>query len=101
MGERKNILIVGDLNADLLLKGKSKADTSEGRNVLQQLNQYKLSDVIKESTRITNTTSTLLDLVITSDRNKISKGGTHETGIVHHRLVCAIIKLTKTRTPPK
>ena len=100
-GKRKNILTVGDLNADLLFKGKSKADTLEGRNLLQKLNQYKLSNVIKEPTRITNTTRTLLDLVITSDRNKISKAGTHETGTADHRLVYAVIKLTKTRIPPK
>ena len=100
-GKMKNILIVGDLNADLLFKGKSKTDTSEGRNLLQKLNQYKLSNVIKEPTRITNTTGTLLDLVITSDRNKISKAGTHETGTADHRLVHAVIKLTKTRIPPK
>ena len=73
----------------------------EGRNLLPKLNQCKLSNVIKETTRITSTTSTLLDLVITSDRNKISKGGTHETGIADHRLVYAIVKLTKTRTPSK
>ena len=90
-GKRKNILIVCDLNADLLFKGKSKADTLEGRNLLQKRNQYKLSNVIKEPTRITNTTNTLLNLVITSDRSKISKAGTHETGIADHRLVYAII----------
>ena len=100
-GKRKNMLTVGDLNADLLFKGKSKANTLEGRNLLRKLNQYKLSNVIKEPTRITNTTNTLPDLVIASDRSKISKAGTHETGIADHRLVHAIIKLTKTRTPPK
>ena len=77
--KRKNILIVDDLNADLLFKRISKADTLEGKNLLQKLNQYKLSNVIKEPTRITNTANTLLDLVITSDRSKISKAGTHET----------------------
>ena len=100
-GKRKIILIVGDLNGNLPFKGKSKADTLEGRNLLQKLNQYKLSNVIKEPTRITNTTNTLLDLVITSEGNKISKAGTYETGIADHRLVYAIIILAKTRTPPK
>ena len=73
----------------------------EGRNVLQKLNQYKLSNVIKEPTRITNTTNTLQNLVITSNRSKISKAGTHETGIADHRLVYTIIKLTKMRNPSK
>ena len=68
----------------------SEADTLEGRNLLQKLNQYMLSNVIKEPTMITNTTRTLLDLVITSDRNKISNAGTHETGIADHRLVKSV-----------
>eukprot|EP00112_Aurelia_sp_Birch-Aquarium-sp1_P018925 Seg4593.5 transcript_id=Seg4593.5/GoldUCD/mRNA.D3Y31 product="hypothetical protein" protein_id=Seg4593.5/GoldUCD/D3Y31 len=40
--KRKNILLLGDFNSDVLFKGKSKDQTRQGRRLLQVTNRYTL-----------------------------------------------------------
>ena len=63
--------------------------------------QFDLHNVIKDPTRTTVTTSTLLDLLITIDTTKIITSGTFDRGLSDHCLVYCIIKLQRKRTPPK
>ena len=44
---------------------------------------------------------TLIDLIVTSDKNKIKSAGTFDTGIADHSLVYAILKLKKENAPPQ
>ena len=73
--KRNNILLLGHFNSDLLLKGKSHDKSYQGRKLLNVLNNYNLKNVIKKSTRITEKTSTIIDLIITSDTRKIITSG--------------------------
>lgn len=57
--------------------------------------------LIKQPTRITSSSETLIDLSITSDKNKIIKAGVFDTCIADHRLNYVIMKLSRARTPPK
>ena len=92
---RKNVVILGDFNSDLIAKGY------EGRRLLRILGSHDLHNVIKEPTRVTETTSTLLDLLITTDTSKITASGTFDPGLSDHCLIYGIIKLTRSRTSPK
>lgn len=92
---RKNVVILGDLNSDLIAKGY------EGRRLLRILGSFDLHNVIKDPTRTTVTTSTLLDLLITIDTTKIIASGTFDPGLSDHCLIYGIIKLHRKRTPPK
>ena len=69
--KQKNIHIIGDLNSDLLLKGKSEEETTYGRKLLKVLRNYGLVNVIKQSIRVTASTKSLIDLSIVSEKEKV------------------------------
>lgn len=92
--QRKNIVILDDLNSDLITKGY------EGRRLLRILGSFDLHNVIKDLTRTTVTTFTVPDL-ITIDTTKIIASGTFDPGLSNHCLVYGIIKLQRKRTPLK
>ena len=62
------------------------------------LDIYGLSQLISEPTRITPTSSTLIDLCITSSPEKISKAGVVHLGISDHSLVFMTLKISYERT---
>ena len=66
--KRKNIHIIRDLNSALLLKGESEEETTYGRKLLKVLRNYGLINVIKQPTRVTASTKSLVDLSIVSER---------------------------------
>ena len=68
--KRKNINIIGDLNSDLLLKGKSEEETTYGRKLLKILRNYELVNVMKQPTRVTASTKSLIDLSIVSEKER-------------------------------
>ena len=92
---RKNVVILGDLNSDLIAKGY------EGRRLLRIFGSFDLHNVVKDPTRTTVTTSTLLDLLITTDTSKIITSGTIDPGLFDRCLIYGIVKLQRKRTPPK
>ena len=64
-----NCLLVGDFNSDLHNLNKG---TQDGRTLLDLLDIYDLYNLIDSPTRITKTSISLLDLVITNNKKKIS-----------------------------
>ena len=64
-----NCLLVGDFNSDLNNPDKG---TQDGQTLLDI---YDLYNIIDSLTRITKTSISLLDLVITNNKNKISASG--------------------------
>ena len=60
-----------------------------------------MQNVVVENTRETQTTSTLIDLIVTTRRDLISKCGVIPLGISDHNLVYATMKLKNKRPPPK
>jgi hypothetical protein len=57
--------------------------------------------VNKQATRITNTSSTLIDLIVTNKESLISKTRTLDLGILDHMLVYAEVRTKIRRPPPK
>jgi hypothetical protein len=81
--ENKEILILGDLICDLLKPNPNHP--TNFRNLSM--------NSIDEATRITETSSTLIDHFITNEPEKISKCGVIHTGISDHSLIYAIRKI--------
>ena len=79
--KRNNILILGDLNSDLLFAGKTPEDSYLGRKLLKVLSSFNMKNIINKPTRITADTSTIIDLIITSDKSKIKSHGCYDTDI--------------------
>ena len=99
--KRNNILILGDLNSDLLFGGKTPEDTYLGRKLLKVLNSFNMKNNNNKPSRITADTSTIIDLIITSDKSKIKSQGCYDTGISDHHIVHAILHLYRKRSWPK
>lgn len=90
---RSNLLILGDLNADLHFQRGIQKDMRTGKKLLRLLKSFNLDNVIQQPTRITETTKTLIDLIITSNKSKVIKAGTFNTGTSDHHLVYAVLHL--------
>ena len=78
---------MGDLNCNM--HDESNHNSSTLTNILDI---YGLSQLISEPTRITPTSSTLIDLCITNLPEKISKAGVVHLGISDHSLVFMTLK---------
>ena len=91
--EQKDFYLLGDLNCNL--HDGSNHNSSTLTNILDI---YGLSQLISEPTRITPTSSTLIDLCITSSPEKISKAGVAHLGISDHSLVFMTLKICYERT---
>ena len=55
---------------------------------------YQVSQLIDQATRITMTTTSLIDHIVTNTPEKISDSGVIHTGISDHSLVFAIRKIS-------
>lgn len=104
--KRKNIMIIGDLNANLLSIGGHSEVTNandtvhHGSKLVYVLRKFGLVNVITQPTRITETSKTLIDPSTVSNRNKVVKAGVFDTGIADYRLIYTSLKLSRTRVPP-
>ena len=93
MAENKETIIAGDMNCNYLDQLNHKAI----RNTLK-LNGFK--QVINEATRTTIKTSTLIDVIITTDEQRISNQIVIANSISDHDLTGAIRKMTCEKFKP-
>ena len=91
---------MGDFNADLLSESYSELN-SEGKRFSKILASFDLHNVIAQPTRITSSSNTLIDLVITSNTSKIVNSGVYDPGMSDHCLVFAVVKFKRDKVPPK
>ena len=92
----KPLLITGDLNCNLLEPGCSEAVA-----LLDSCKSVKLTQLINEPTRVTETSSTLLDVIITSNINLVESSGVLPCHISDHYLVHATLKLKIIKPPSR
>ncbi len=85
---RNFYFILGDFNCDLLLKGNKVS------NILKN---NKLIQVINVPTRVTSTSATLLDLVITNNPYIILTKSVVPQLISDHDLISIMVNITKPR----
>ena len=84
--QKQSVVIVGDLNMDRL-----KPNHREGK-ILKDLEEvHDLQCMISEPTRITVTSQTLLDVLLTNAPQLFKKCGTYDPGISDHRLVYGVM----------
>ena len=90
--KRKNVMIMGDFNSDLL------SNNDNSRKLSQLLSSFNYKNLIKKPTRVSETSSTLLDLMIVSNPCKILTSGVIDYAIADHKFIYAIYDL-KPRKP--
>ena len=90
--ENQEMYLLGDLNCNLL---KTDNDSNAPTKKIKSLYElYQLSQIINQATRVTVTTSTLIDHIVTNTPEKISDSGVVHTGISDHSLIYAIRKIS-------
>ena len=89
---------MGDLNSDLLYRGRTTQESYLGRRLQRILSTYGLKCVIKEPTRISENAQTLIDLIIVSNPDKVTNTGVSHLGISDHSLVYANVRMRKKKT---
>ena len=99
--KRSNVLILGDLNSDFMLYGKSAEEKCLGRKLLNVLNTFSYKNIIKIPTGVTASTKTIIDLITVSDSSKVSNSGVADYSITDHKLVYAVLNLKKCKLPPR
>lgn len=95
--EYNEFYILGDLIVNLL-------DNTPGTNSSRLndiMNDYQLTQLINEPTRETSHSKSLIDLLITNDRDKIALCGVYPSSISDHHLIYAIRKVGIPRGNPK
>ena len=90
--ENKEVYILGDLNCNMLKTDKDANIPTKKIKSLYEL--YQLTQMIDEATRVTMTTSSLIDHIVTNTPEKISDSGVIHTGISDHSVVFAIRKIS-------
>ena len=83
----KEFYVLGDLNCSWLKEYKY-----ETKRLKAFCDLYQLTQLIKEPTRITETSSSLLDVIITSHPERIVHSGVRHIGVSDHSLIYAIKK---------
>ena len=88
--EDKEFILMGDLNCNFLAYN-SDHSTSQLRSICEV---YQSPQLINSLTRITESTSTLIDLIRTVMPSRIVSSGVIHTGISDHSLVYAVRKFS-------
>ena len=96
----RNVIVIGDLNADFTKNGENIISATGKRlhRMLQHFDYFVAND---EPTRITAETSSLIDLIIASHPYSVKCTKTLELGISDHLLVYASVANKIKRPPPK
>ena len=100
------IYLLRDFNINLLQNGKFILKENQSYKLKSSssalVNKYKefcqtfsLTEIIKEPTRITCSTSTLLDHILTNSSEKVSQKGVIDVGISDHQLIYCTRKIKR------
>ena len=92
-----NIFLMGDFNCDFSTKGLLSANTSKLPSIFEMFN---MENVIQEATRQKITSSSLIDLIVTTRKDLVSATGVFPLGISDRNLIYATIRLKNKRPPP-
>lgn len=96
--ENKEIILTGDFNCNFLERTRSQVTSK----LLDIMDIFQLQQHIKTPTRVTPTTSTLIDVILTHiGDNKTLETGVIPLGISDHSLVYLCRKLSLPRETPK
>ena len=102
------IYLLGDFNINLLQNGKfilkenqsyklKSSSSALVNNYKEFCQKFSLTEIIKEPTRITCSTSTLLDPILTNSSEKVSQKGVIDVGISDHQLIYCTKKIKRTK----
>ena len=78
-----DIILLGDLNCDV----SSKNPNIHTKRLIELAENYRLTQLIDKPTRVTQASSTTIDLIFTSDSNKVNFSDVVQVGLSDHYMV--------------
>ena len=94
----QEIIVLGDFNCTF---NDKKDYNSECKHLKSIFKMHNLTQFIKTPTRVTNESSTLLDLLASNNPQNISRSGVVTSGLSDHDMIYCVRKLNWRRAPPK
>ncbi len=92
--QSKSLYVLGDFNDNMLLQNKI------GKNKIAKIiERLHLSQMIKEPTRITDNSATLIDLIITNEKSTILETEVTPSSFADHHDISCVINIKKRRDP--
>ena len=91
----KQVVVMGDLNCNLLNPG-----CSEAKALIDTCSELKMTQLVKDPTRITPHSRTLLDVIMISCPLIVKDSGVVDMGISDHSMVFCILKLETIKPHP-
>ena len=98
--ENKEVTLIGDFNCDWTQLKKHKISPQTNR-IVDFADLFQLQQLIKEPTRITQTSSTLIDLAFSNRPEIINTSCVEHLGISDHSLISICRKIPIPRKEPK
>ena len=86
---------MGDFNVNMLTQNNFTGKITEMCNLLQ------INQVIKDPTRVTPHSKTLIDLIFVSDALGDLESSIHSVGLSDHSLIYVIVTIERTKNKPK
>lgn len=96
MLKKQFVIITGDLNLNRL-----KPDKREGKILRDLEDVHELSCLINKPTRITITSRTLIDVILTNKPEIFKESDVYDPGLSDHRMVYAVTRENATHYPSK
>ena len=90
--EGKEIILLGDTNCDLTPKQAEQPIDNNSKHMLDLYELFSLKQLIEEPTRVTLTTSSIIDHIATTSARNIVKSGVYEVSTSDHYMVYCIRK---------
>ena len=97
----RNVLILGDLNADITPSKNCEVVSMQGKTLLGTLQHFNYFVMNDQPTRVTATSSTLIYHIVSSKPEMIKETKCLELGISDHTLVYVSLVTKVKRSPPK
>ena len=92
------IILLGDFNCDFSTREDWNGNGAKLRSIFEMFN---MENVIQTATRITLTSRTLIDLIVTTRKDSVGITGVFPLGISDHNLIYATLCLKNKRPSPK
>ena len=98
--DRRDLIILGDMNVDLLLKPAygCKKNMQILDNFMRSLD---LSQIIAEPTRITEQSKSLIDVILVNNQHRIVDSGVVSLSISDHSLIYCVLKAGVPKATPR
>ena len=83
----ESIMLIGDLNCDLSRPDKG---AKEGKTLMDLIDVYGLTNLIKVPTRVVVESSSLIDVILTNNPRSVLTSGVFDLGLSDHHLIYTV-----------